>query len=172
MHRSIRRKLAMIVTGLVTTAVLVSGCGKEPVTAANESGANDEHSHAEQQQAAGLPRTPAPAGARAFFITPADGATVSNPVSLEFGLEGMTVTAAGDNQPNSGHHHLLINTGLPDLSMPIPADEQHKHFGDGSTTTEITLEPGTHTLQLLLGDYLHIPHDPPVSSAPITITVE
>ena len=67
---------------------------------------------------------------------------------------------------------LLIDTGLPDLGMPIPADAQHVHFGDGSTSTEITLEPGEHTLQMLLGDHLHIPHDPPLASGVITITVE
>lgn len=120
----------------------------------------------------GLPRTASAEGASVFFITPADGATVSNPISVEFGIEGMTVVKAGDNQPQSGHHHLLINTGLPDLTLPIPADEQHIHFGDGSTATEITLEPGEHQLQLLLGDHLHIPHDPPVVSDRIAITVE
>jgi hypothetical protein len=84
----------------------------------------------------------------------------------------MAVVRAGDNAPNSGHHHLLIDTGLPDLTLPIPADANHVHFGDGSTTTERTLPPGKHTLQLLFADYLHIPHDPPVFSEPITITVE
>jgi len=123
-------------------------------------------------EAAVLPRTPSVEGARVFFITPADGATVSNPITVEFGIEGMEVVKAGDNQPHSGHHHLLIDTGLPDLGLPIPADSQHVHFGDGSTSTEITLPPGEHTLQMLLGDHLHIPHNPPLSSAVITVTVE
>ena len=107
-----------------------------------------------------------------FFISPADGETVANPIKVEFGIEGMDVAKAGDNQPNSGHHHLLIDTGLPDLGVPIPADGRHIHFGDGSTSTEITLPPGQHTLCMLLGDHLHIPHDPPVVSESITITVE
>jgi len=119
-----------------------------------------------------LPRTASPEGARVFFITPADGETVSNPVRIEFGIDGMAVAKAGDNQPNSGHHHLLIDTDLPALGSPVPADAKHVHFGDGSTSTEITLEPGQHTLCLLLGDYLHIPHDPPLVSKSITITVE
>jgi hypothetical protein len=119
-----------------------------------------------------MPRTPSPAGARAFFITPADGATVTNPVRIEFGVEGIDIVTAGTQQPNSGHHHLLIDTGLPDLTLPIPADDRHKHFGDGSSSTELTLEPGEHTLRLLVGDYLHIPHDPPVMSDEITIGVE
>jgi hypothetical protein len=119
-----------------------------------------------------LTRLPSPAGARVFFITPADGATVSNPITIEFGVEGMEIVKAGTEQPNSGHHHLLIDTELPDLSLPIPADEHHVHFGDGRTTTEIVLPPGTHTLQMLLGDYRHVPHDPPLMSDVITVTVE
>lgn len=121
---------------------------------------------------AALPRTPAPAGARLFFITPADGATLSNPVVVEFGLDGMSVVRAGVDEPASGHHHLIIDAGLPDLSTPIPASDNYVHFGDASTATELTLAPGSHTLQLLLGDHLHVPHDPPVVSDVITITVE
>lgn len=125
-----------------------------------------------EQAAAGLPRTASPDGARVFFISPSNGETVRNPVQVVFGIEGMTVVPAGDDMPHSGHHHLLIDTDLPDPGLPIPKDDRHVHFGDGSTETEITLEPGEHTLQLLLGDHLHIPHDPPVTSEPITIMVE
>lgn len=119
-----------------------------------------------------LQRTPSPAGARVFFITPAAGQTVSNPVKIEFGIEGMKVARAGIDQPDSGHHHLLIDTGLPALDVPIPADANHVHFGDGSTSTDMTLSPGSHTLKMLLGDYRHVPHEPPVTSDTITITVE
>ena len=122
--------------------------------------------------AAALPRSASIEGARVFFISPADGDAVSNPVRVVFGIEGMDVVPAGDDAPHSGHHHLLIDTELPDLGLPIPADDHHVHFGDGSTETEITLEPGQHTLQMLLGDHLHIPHDPPVASGVITIVVE
>lgn len=119
-----------------------------------------------------LERTVSVAGATVFFISPTDGETVSNPVKVVFGIEGMDVVAAGNDAPHSGHHHLLIDTGVPDLGQPIPKDGQHVHFGDGSTETEIMLEPGQHTLQMLLGDHLHIPHDPPLMSDPITIQVE
>lgn len=119
-----------------------------------------------------LERTPSPEGAKVFFITPADGAMVTSPVHIEFGIEGMTVVPAGDETPNSGHHHLLVDTDLPDLSLPIPKDAQHIHFGDGSTSTDLELAPGKHSLQLLLGDYRHVPHDPPVVSDKITISVE
>ncbi|MBT8088102.1 MAG: DUF4399 domain-containing protein [Gammaproteobacteria bacterium] len=119
-----------------------------------------------------LQRTPSPEGARVFFISPADGATVSNPIRVEFGIEGMTVAKAGVEQAHSGHHHLLIDADVPDLSLPIPADDRHIHFGDGSTSTEISLPAGRHSLRMVLGDYRHVPHDPPVVSEPITITVE
>lgn len=126
----------------------------------------------ETTEAPALPRSDAAEGARVFFITPADGDVVSNPIAIEFGVEGMTIVPAGTNEPHSGHHHLLINTGLPPMDLPIPADDNHVHFGDGSTTTVIELPSGEHTLQMLLGDHLHIPHQPPLASEVITITVE
>ena len=148
----------------------VCGCGQQGQEGSAPATIDPETRAA--PQAALLPRTPSPAGARVFFVSPADGETVSNPIKVEFGIEGMTVAKAGDNQPDSGHHHLLIVTGLPNLGAPIPADQKHIHFGDGSTSTEITLPAGQHTLCMLLGDHQHIPHDPPVVSEPITITVE
>lgn len=123
-------------------------------------------------KASAIPRTASAAEASVFFVSPVDGDTVSNPVKVVFGIKGMAVVAAGDDKPHSGHHHLLIDTVLPALDMPIPKDEHHVHFGDGSTAAEISLEPGEHTLQMLLGDHLHIPHDPPVMSDPITILIE
>jgi hypothetical protein len=122
--------------------------------------------------ASALPRTTSPEGASVFFIIPADGDTVSSPVFVEFGLQGMAVVKAGDEQPESGHHHLIIDAQLPDLALPIPADDNYRHFGDASTSTEVTLDPGEHTLRLLLGDHRHIPHDPPLMSDTITIVVE
>lgn len=117
-------------------------------------------------------QTPAPANARAYIISPADGEIVSNPVTVKFGLEGMGVAPAGVNVKNTGHHHLLVDTDLPPLDKPIPADKHHIHFGKGQTQTTLTLSPGKHTLQLLLGDANHIPHSPPVMSEKITITVK
>ena len=120
-----------------------------------------------------LARTPSPEDAQVYFISPADGAEVSNPIIVKFGLKGMGVAPAGVDVKNTGHHHLLIDVKeQPDFDKPIPADEHHKHFGAGQTETTIELTPGKHTLQLLLGDKLHIPHDPPVISEKITITVK
>jgi hypothetical protein len=154
--------------------IVFAACGDKPADEAVES-AQPVTSMPAETETAEMPvieRTASVEGAKVFFITPADGATVANPISIEFGIAGMDVVKAGNDQANSGHHHLLIDTDLPDLGLPIPADEHHVHFGDGSTSTQISLPPGEHKLQMLLGDYLHIPHNPPLTSAQITITVE
>lgn len=117
-------------------------------------------------------RTPSPEGARVFFILPKDGDIVRSPVPIQFGVEGMTVVPAGTDAPNSGHHHLLIDTAIEDYNAPIPADENHKHYGDGRTETAVGLPPGRHKLQAVFADKNHIPFDPPVESEVITITVE
>ena len=119
-----------------------------------------------------LPTTPSPKGARAYIVSPKNGATVSSPVTIVFGLEGMGVAPAGVNMPNTGHHHLIIDSPLPPLDQPIPKDDKHLHFGGGQTQVTIELAPGKHTLQLLLGDMNHVPHVPPVESKKITITVK
>ncbi|MEH6549003.1 MAG: DUF4399 domain-containing protein [Pseudomonadales bacterium] len=117
--------------------------------------------------------SPAPENAEVYFISPSQGQTVSSPVSVKFGLSAMGVAPAGVEKSNTGHHHLLIDVDeLPDLSQPLPATEHIKHFGGGQTETSIELSPGEHTLQLLLGNHLHVPHEQPVISDKITITVE
>jgi hypothetical protein len=120
-----------------------------------------------------LAREPAPAGAEVYIVSPADGAKVKSPVTVVFGLKGMGVAPAGIKFDNTGHHHLLIDGALPaDLSQPLAATEKSVHFGKGQTETAVTLPPGKHTLQLVFGDFLHIPHDPAVVSKVITIVVE
>lgn len=115
----------------------------------------------------------APANAYAYLIAPTDGATVSSPVTVKFGLSGMGVAPAGIDKDNTGHHHLLVDLAeLPDLTQPLPATDPIKHFGGGQTETQLELAPGEHTLQLLLGNYAHVPHDKPVLSEKITITVD
>ncbi|MCM0612999.1 DUF4399 domain-containing protein [Marinobacter sediminum] len=117
--------------------------------------------------------TPAPEGAAVYFVTPSDGQTVSTPVTVRFGLDGLGVAPAGVEREGTGHHHLLVDLDdLPALDQPIPADDHHVHFGGGQTQTTLDLAPGEHTLQLLMGDYQHMPHEPPVMSEKITITVE
>lgn len=117
--------------------------------------------------------TPAPEGASVYFISPQDGDQVSSPVTLHFGLSGMGVAPAGVEWDNTGHHHLLINLDEPPaMDQPLPANDQVIHFGGGQTEAEIELPAGEHRLQLLLGDHFHIPHQPPVMSEEITITVK
>ena len=126
-----------------------------------------------QTPAAAVERTASPPGAEVYIISPKDGATVHSPVHVQFGLKGMGVAPAGVKFENTGHHHLLIDTDAPtELSAPLPATDKVVHFGKGQTeTTLTTLTPGKHTLQLLLADQNHIPHNPPVISRKITITV-
>tara|TARA_B100000686_G_scaffold111869_1_gene119329 strand:- start:17318 stop:17749 length:432 start_codon:yes stop_codon:yes gene_type:complete len=115
----------------------------------------------------------APADAQVYFIEPQDGAVIEGPVKVVFGLENMGVAPAGVDRDNTGHHHLLIDVkDMPDMSQPLPASEHVKHFGGGQTETTLDLEPGTHTLQLLVGNYVHVPHQQPVISKKITIEVK
>jgi Domain of unknown function (DUF4399) len=118
--------------------------------------------------------TASPAGAKVFIISPKNGATVTSPVTVKFGIKGMTLAPAGSKDANTGHHHLLVDTDPPaDLSQPIPSvPDKVIHFGKAQTETSLTLTPGKHTLQLLLGDGNHVPHKPPVMSKKITITVK
>jgi hypothetical protein len=121
----------------------------------------------------GLPRNTSPPNAEVYIIAPADGAKLKSPVTVRFGLRGMGVAPAGINMVGTGHHHLLIDVEtLPALDKPLPKDDQHLHFGAGQTEASVELAPGEHTLQLVLGDQLHIPHQPPVVSEKITITIE
>ncbi len=125
-------------------------------------------------------RTAAPDGAKVYFINLEDGATVSSPVKIKFGLSGMGVAPAGTEKENTGHHHILLNRpplgegpdGAEEVEYGLPADENHIHFGGGQTEVSLDLPAGTHTLQLVLGDLNHVPHDPPVTTEVITITVE
>jgi hypothetical protein len=115
---------------------------------------------------------PAPKDAKLYFITPRDGQRVRGAFWCRFGLRNMGVTHAGDDYQNSGHHHLLIDVNDPlNGKEPIPQDKSHLHFGSGQTETYLDLPPGTHTLQLVLGDAKHYPFEPPVISSKITIRV-
>ena len=124
--------------------------------------------------------TPAPEGAAVYFVNLSDGDTVSAPVLVQFGLSGMGVAPAGVENENTGHHHIFINRpplgeGPEDadlLANGVFTDDNHRHFGGGQTEVTLDLPPGTHTLQLVLGDAFHVPHDPPVASEVITITVK
>ena len=118
--------------------------------------------------------TAAPADAKVYFVNIKDGDTVTSPVKIQFGLSGMGIAPAGTEVPNTGHHHLLIDTTLEGeaLNEPIPMDQHHLHFGKGQTETMVTLPPGKHKLQIVMGDAKHELHKAPVMSAPIIVTVK
>jgi hypothetical protein len=124
------------------------------------------------QEAPKIPRTQRPADAKLYLISPANGAELSNPVTIRFGLAGMGVAPAGLVSPNTGHHHLMIDAPAPPADLPIPKDDQHRHFGGGQTEVTLNLAPGEHTLQLELADQNHVPFDPPLLSEPIKIRVK
>ena len=123
--------------------------------------------------AGAIKRTPAPKDAYCYIGWPSNGETVhTRHIKVWFGTRNFGIAPAGVEKPNTGHHHLLIDVDLPPLDQPIPNDKNHLHFGNGQTETYIDLAPGTHTLQLLMGDANHVPFDPPVMSKKITIHVE
>jgi len=123
---------------------------------------------------------PAPEGAQVYFIGIENGSSVTSPLTVRFGLSGMGVAPAGTDLEMTGHHHLLVNRAAlgegPDAEeeflYPLPADDNHRHFGGGQTEVTLDLPPGEHTLQLVLGDMNHVPHDPPIVSDVITVTVQ
>jgi len=121
--------------------------------------------------AADLPRSESPDGAKAYIISPKDGETVGSKVTVKFGLKGMGVSPAGLRKKNTGHHHLIVDgKQMPAFNKPMGKDVMH--FGGGQTEKTVELSPGKHTLQLILGNHLHIPHNPPVISEKITINVK
>ena len=117
-------------------------------------------------------KSSSPDKTRLYIISPQDGDTVTSPVKVIFGLNGMGVAPAGIKMKNTGHHHLLIDLAqLPDINLPIPSDQHHRHYGKGQTEALIELEKGEHTLQLILGDHMHVPHEPPIISKKIRVIV-
>jgi hypothetical protein len=159
--------LAALLLPLAAAADSVSDAAKK--AAQSQTGQN---SKAKALAAIGMDVTPAPAGAKVYFISPANGAEAKSPVKVVFGLSGMGIAPAGTQVENTGHHHLLVDGPALDTTKPLPTSEQVKHFGKGQTETTVELKPGKHTLQLVLGDWKHQPHNPPVVSETITIIVK
>ena len=118
-----------------------------------------------------LELTPGALNASVYFISPNDKESIAGKVIIRFGLENFGIAPAGIQVTHTGHHHLIIDADLPPLNQPIPADRNHVHFGKGQTEVEVELSNGTHTLQLLLGDVRHIPHNPAIYSERITVQV-
>ena len=153
---------------VILVALSLAACGDN----------SSQQAKKEAAPAAGAPaptadgRTPSPPGAKVTILEPKDGATVKSPVTVKFGVEGMEVVPAGTDKPNSGHHHLFIDAKLEDPATSIPADAKHIHYGKGQTEAQVELAPGKHALQDVFADKNHVPHNPPVVSDVVTITVE
>ena len=160
----IRRRtlwLSAAAANLIATGAVAQGTG----------GTAGQAAPAPAGGAATSPRLPAPHDAYVYIGWPLDGATVGPQFKVWFGTRNFGIAPAGVTTKNTGHHHLLIDVPLPPLDQPIPNDRNHLHFGLGQTETMVELPPGKHTLQLLVGDADHVPHDPPVMSRRITIYV-
>lgn len=152
---------------------LLAGAFAMLAAGATAASAQDHGHHGGHETAAAPVQGPsvAPKGAEVYFHYPLDGIRVPRRFTARLGLRGMGVAPAGVEKPLTGHHHLLIDVAKIDVSEPIPSDYNHIHLGNGQTEVVLTLTPGTHTLQLLLGDHAHKPHVPPVMSRKITIYV-
>ncbi len=140
------------------------------VCAIEKGWAQAHHDHGQATAVVSGP-TPSAPGATVYFVNVKSGDTLQRQTLIRFGLRNMVVARAGTPTPNSGHHHLLIDSDLPPLDEPVPSDENHLHFGAAQTEATITLTPGEHTLQLVLGDKDHVPHNPPVMSEKIKVKV-
>ena len=154
--------LSATAASVIATGAMAQGTGTSPTQAAPAPAAAGPSA---------TPRTPAPHDAYVYIGWPLDGATVGTKFKVWFGTRNFGVAPAGVQKPNTGHHHLLIDVPVPPLDQPIPNDRNHLHFGLGQTETVVELPPGKHTLQLLMGDADHVPHNPPVMSRRITIYV-
>lgn len=165
------KALAAIVTLLLALPVLAQDKTTGDYLKKGLNSNTSKNAQAQALAKLGMDLTPAPAGAKVYFIEPRNGAEVKGPVKVLFGLSGMGVAPAGTQKENTGHHHLLID-GPKVEPGPLPQTEQVVHFGGGQTETTVNLKPGKHTLQLVLGDWKHAPHNPPVQSETITITVK
>lgn len=168
----------MPLSRLIVAVLLVAGCNPTAhdlsVEARNNAtvpAVTPVQEHDGPAPLAMYPRSYAPEGARVFIIEPVNGARLASPVQIEFGASNVAIVRAGEQVPGSGHHHLIVDAELPDERFPIPANANYLHFGDASTSTELSLPPGEHRLRLLLGDHLHIPHLPPIYSELVVIMV-
>lgn len=165
------KRLSLVVALLLPLAAGAQDSMSEAAKKAAQSEAG-KNTKAKALAAIGMDYTPAPAGAKVYFIEPKPNAEVKGPVKVVFGLAGMGVAPAGTQKEHTGHHHLVIDGASFDPNRPLPTSDQIRHFGNGQTETTVELKPGTHKLQLVLGDWKHQPHNPPVMSETITITVK
>lgn len=161
----------LLPTLLLSTTTLIAACSKSEAPAATPATPAPAPAEAAAAAPPSFVSEPAQDGARVYFVDLADGAEVSSPLLVKFGVDGIAIAPAGGSEPASGHHHLVIDAELPAYDQPIPASANYIHFGKGQTETTVELTPGSHTLQLVFANGLHIPFNPPLASERITVTV-
>lgn len=158
---------------LLTSMTLALAACSKPAEAPKPTETTPAAAPAAEPAKPAVTRNAAPAGVKVFFVGLKDGAEVSSPLTVKFGIEGAAVSPAADgDKPDSGHHHLIVDADLPPQDAPLPNNDNVMHFGKGQTETTLTLAPGKHTLQLEFADYAHVPFNPPVTSDKITVTVK
>ena len=111
-----------------------------------------------------LAAQPGAARQSVYFIEPADGASVTNPFTVRFGVAGMDVKPLGDMTPNTGHHHLIIDGSPVKQGEVVPMDDKNLHFGKGQTETQVTLPPGAHRLTMQSADGAHVSYGPAMAA--------
>ena len=158
----------------VPLVLLAAACAQGPMSAAPSAAPTTpaRMNASTPTLAGGYQKVAAPSGAAVYFINLKNGDMVTSPVLVQFGLRGAGVAPAGTEKAATGHHHLLVDVADIDVNAPLAVNDNFRHFGGGQTEARIELKPGTHTLQLLLADYNHIPHHPAIASERITITVK
>ncbi len=169
------KRLALLCTLLLPLTAATAADTKPTMTDAYKKAVSSKTTKnlgAQALSKVGMDITLSPAGAKAYIISPRTGDTVTSPFKVQFGLTGMGIAPANSQIENTGHHHLLIDNPTVDFAAPLPKSDQVKHFGSGETETMLTLKPGPHTLQLVLGDWKHQPHNPAVASETISIMVK
>lgn len=158
-----------VLTAMLAVAPMI--CAATPAAAADAPAGQSADHKADQNATASPQRTSGRKDAWLYIGWPNNGEVVGTRFKVWFGLRNFGVAPAGVRKDGTGHHHLLVDTDLKNFDEPIPNDKQHLHFGKGQTETVLELPPGRHTLQLVLADADHVPHDPPILSKKITITV-
>lgn len=153
-----KKNLLLVLTAL---AVFMWSCGNSSNNAANEGGEETheheghDHDHDHGEESTELETIAVPEGAKVFFANLNDGDTITSPIMIEFGLEGMEAGPAGELVEGVGHHHLIIDGSFLEKGGVVPADDNNIHYGKGQTEAEIELTPGAHTLTMQFADGYH-----------------
>lgn len=153
-----KKNLLLLLTAF---AVFMWSCGNNSNNASNEGGEETneheghDHDHNHGEEGTEIETIAVPDGAKVFFANLNDGDTITSPVIIEFGLEGMEAGPAGELVEGFGHHHLIIDGSFLEKGDVVPVDDNNIHYGKGQTETEIELTAGAHSLTMQFADGYH-----------------